>query len=297
MNKICLKCKKGLQERIHLYGLHHECFKLLFSLDQIENFLDVAAKTAAQDTHYNNRINSSFFHGKFRKYSSRLGGVNYIMKAKQKEYPELPITEFVCNQIFRTLKIKIPLFYLVRFPEDDLCFVTENFMSNFEGSTLIHIYHFVKNEQKYNCEELVELIGKKTGRRTEQERFVYLTLADCLIGNNDRHGRNLGFIQNTKGIILSPFYDNPSALGVEKKTFLGADLQPKGFIYTRDSEEPTMKDYIAEWQRLGYENVVNDFRRNLAIENITSIILESLISDKRKQAMVRIVISRSEQLC
>ena len=71
----------------------------------------------------------------------------------------------------------------------------------------------MKNREEHNCERLVTIIVEKTGRRTEQERFVFLTLADSLIGNHDRHGRNLGFIQSPKGLRLAPFYDNPSIVG------------------------------------------------------------------------------------
>lgn len=145
--------------------------------------------------------------------------------------------------------------------------------------------------------EIVNIIGDKTGRRIEQESFAYLTLADSLIGNNDRHGRNLGFIRSAKGMHLAPFYDNPSALGVEDASFLGADLQPRGSIFTNDSNEPTMKDYVHEWNRLGYTSVVDHFRNTLSLPSITNLIQTSYLSEKRKKALLKLITKRGEELC
>lgn len=291
MKKICCKCRKSLIGEKDWYGLHRNCFKEWFNLKTLEKFLNIANRSPSQ------KINSSFFHGKFRKYSSQLGKANYILKVGQKEYPELPAMEFLCNQIYENLNIKVSPYFLVRFPEEQFCFVTKNFMSELMASTLVHIYHFIESTMRYDCETLVNVIGDKTGRRTEQENFVYLTLADSLIGNNDRHGRNLGFIQSSRGMHLAPFYDNPSALGVEDASFLGADLQPKGSIFTKDSREPTMQDYIREWRRLGYDKVIDRFRDSLSLKNVGEIIEKSYLSKKRQKALLQLIVKRSKEIC
>ncbi len=123
-------------------------------------------------------------------------------------------------------------------------------MSGLIASDLVHIYHFVKNGKNHDCESLVTIIGEHR-ETTEQERFVYLTLADSLIGNHDRHGRNLGFIQSAKGMHLAPFYDNPSALGT-RRIFNAREqtLQPRGSIFTKETDKPTMKDYVKEWRTI-----------------------------------------------
>lgn len=218
------------------------------------------------------------------------------MKVQQKEYPELPATEFLSNQIFCSLNIPVPDHYLIKYPEDNLCFVTKNFMSDLTSSTLDHIYHFVNDGKKHDCESLIQIIGEKTQRKREQEQFVFLTLADSLIGNHDRHGRNLAFIRSAKGMYLSPFYDNPSALALEDPSFLAADLQPRGAIFTKDTDEPTMKNYVKEWKRLGYEHVVKRFAKNLRLSTIKDLIEKSHLSEKRQQALWRLILKRSEEL-
>lgn len=294
----CCHCCQALSsEDTCLYGLHENCFRECFG--SCEDFVDLIARSQSAPPRPESqcRRNISFFHGAYRKYSARLGKINYILKVQQKEYPELPATEFLSNQIFRCLNIPVPDHYLIKYPEENFCFVTKNFMSDLTASTLDHIYHFVTDEKKHDCENLVRIIGEKTQRKKEQEKFVFLTLADSLIGNHDRHGRNLAFIRSAKGILLSPFYDNPSALALEDSSILGADLQPRGSIFTKDSDKPTMKDYVLEWSRLGYNDVVQRFKKNLRLKKIENLIEKSHLSEKRKQALLRLILKRYEELC
>ncbi len=259
--------------------------------------MDLVVRSQSQAPKENLIVNISFFNGAYRKYSARLGESSFILKVQQNEYPELPATEFLCNQIYERLNITIPNYYLMRFPEDQFCFVTKNFMSSLIASDLVHIYHFVKDGKNHDCESLVTIIGEQTGRRTEQERFVYLTLADSLIGNHDRHGRNLGFIRSVKGMHLAPFYDNPTALALEEHSMLGADLQPRGSIFTKGTDKPTMKDYVHEWNRLGYGDVVDRFRKQYSLARLRGLIEKSFISEKRQKALLRLISKRGEELC
>lgn len=293
----CCRCRKTVIDEEKWYGLHKKCFVEWFGLSELDQFSNIVPRSQASPPPENHGKNTSFFHGAFRKYSSRLGANNYILKVFQKEHLELPATEFLCNRIYENLGIKIPSYYLIRYPDEHFCFVTRNFMSEFSNASLVHIYHYLKNSDEHNCEKLVAIIGEKTGRRTEQERFVYLTLADSLIGNHDRHGRNLGFIQTPKGMQLAPFYDNPSYVGLDDDSMLGADLQPRGAIFTKDTDEPTMKDYVCEWNRLGYGEVVQRFRKKVSLEILTKILEEGFISEKRQKALLCLMSKRSEELC
>ena len=130
------------------------------------------------------------------------------------------------------------------------------------------------------------------------ERFVKICLFDALIGNNDRHGRNLGLINQKKRYLLSPFYDNPSNIGIEVEGLLGAQLEPKGFIATLATDEPSMKDYVIDFKRLGYGEVCEKFHENiqknkLAIKNFID---SSFLSPKRKQALRNLMNRRYKEL-
>ena len=297
MTKKCFKCNREIYNTKSWCGLHPICFKQWFNLPSLEKFQNILSRRQSDETFFNKAINSSFFHGKFRKYSSTLGGCKYILKVEEKDYPELPATEYLCNQIFKYLKINVAPFYMITFEEKHSCFVTKNFMENFPGSSLVHIYRFFEKTTNYDCENILKIIEEKTERLIAKEEFIYLTLADSLIGNNDRHGRNLGLIQTSKGLIISPFYDNPSYLGTEIHSLLAADHQPAGAIWTKSTSQPTMKDYIYEWERLGYGYIVERFRKVFSLKAIHSLIKKSFLSIKRQEAIFRLISKRSRELC
>ena len=90
------------------------CFQREFSIGAGVDFENVAIRHQASGGDPNSTNESkhrtSFFHGKFRKYSATLGGQNYILKVQEKDYEELPVTEFLCNQIAKQLGFKVPKF-------------------------------------------------------------------------------------------------------------------------------------------------------------------------------------------
>ena len=159
---ICCHCCKPLSiEEVFLHGLHENCFKECFG--SCEDFIDLVARSqsAPPAPISQEPKNISFFHGAYRKYSARLGKRTYILKVQQQEYPELPATEFLSNQIFRSLNIPVPDHYLIKYPKDNLCFVTKNFMSDLTASTLDHIYHFVTDKKNTIAKVLLRLLEKK----------------------------------------------------------------------------------------------------------------------------------------
>lgn len=295
--KYCFKCGLKIQKITTWYGLHPVCFKTWFKVSSLEEFQNLTSQKPSSEIIYGKNNNATFFHGKFRKYSSTLGKDKYILKVEEPEFPELPATEYLCNQIFRYLNINVPPFYLILFEKKHRCFVTQNFMSNFSNSSLVHVYRFFQDNEPYNCENLLKIIEQKVGRLNAQEDFIYLTLADSLIGNNDRHGRNLGFIQSPKGFKVSPFYDNPSYLGTEIHSLLEADHHPTGAIWTKKVSEPSMQDYIQEWQRLGFDYVIKRFRRAVSLADIDALIKKSYLTSKRQKAFSKLIHKRSKELC
>lgn len=293
----CFKCANEIHDSEPTFsGLHEKCFLEWFQLQNPSNFTDVAARNSHPSNDTFLEINSSFFHGKFKKYSAVLNGKSYILKVQEHNFPELPATEYLCNQLARYLGLTIPDFFFIRFENAVETFVCENFMQKHTGSNLIHIYHLLELPDEFNCKTLFQIVETKTQRLEEMERFVELTLFDALIGNHDRHGRNLGFIQTQKGFQLAPFYDNPSYLGTEIDALLGAHHEPRGKIYTAESNEPTMIDYIQEWVRLGQLDTINRFKQKAKLDPLLGIVEASFLSAKRKNAIKKLITRRHAEL-
>lgn len=293
MNDVCFKCGKALgQESAH--GLHPECFREWFGVDGLHTPFQLTMKTSGNSNDPKAEMNSSFFHGKFRKYSAKLNGSSYIIKVRQPSFPDLPAMEFLCNQIAKKLEINIPDFYLIRL-EGEPAFVSKNFMEEHPGANLVHLYRFL-GEQSFDLKTVLKVISDHTRKATDIEQFIKLCLFDVFVGNHDRHGRNLALIQTSQGKILSPTYDNPSGLGIEEESFLNAILEPCGKIHSSLSKEPKMHDYAFDFCEMGYEESVMLFYRSIVFEEIADLVNASFISLLRKTAFSRLLHRRYQEL-
>lgn len=294
---ICYYCHKRIDKHATtIEGLHEPCFASWFKLDTPKPFSNLAARSSESASGKFEQITNSFFHGKFRKYSASLGNRQFILKVQQPELPELPATEFLCNQIAKILDLNTPDFYLIRLEGKLQTFVVDNFMQAYPTGNLVHIYRYLQSPKQFNCEGLLSVIEKSVGRQSDLDHFAELCLFDSLIGNHDRHGRNMAIIESSKESILAPFYDNPSYLGMEIPELLGAHHEPRGAIPTSKTNEPTMRDYVVELQRLGFDKIAMAFAKKVNIEKIESKIEKSFIGKDRQQALLRLILRRYQEL-
>lgn len=284
---LCLKCLQTLKISSHHYGLHPECFREWFG--DVSLFSNLTRRSADSENTYITTYNNSFFHGKFKKYSAELNSSRYILKMKEPEAPELPQVEYLCNQIGRMLKIPVAEFYIINF-NDELTFVTRNFITNAVPTDLQHIYHF-RSDHKHECEELINIVAERTKRPYDVTVLINTILFDALIGNHDRHGRNLAFIVKTGQLALSPIYDNVTYLSLEQGNMLLADFNPSGKIATKATLNPSMNDYIEELKRLGHNDKIENFHSIIHLQNINDLISNSFCSVPMQNA-IRILINK-----
>lgn len=292
----CLKCLSPVSANVAHYGLHKDCFEAWFKTPITANFVSLVRIS----NQVSNLIpeaalqNPSFFHGKFKKYSAELNGRSFILKMRENETPELPEVEYLCNQIGKMLGIPVADFYIVRFGKDRV-FVTKNFMNLSKLSDLKHIHHF-RPDSEHSCEGLIRLITEKTKRPYDTGILIKTILFDALIGNYDRHGRNLAFIFTSGHTTLSPIYDNVSYLALESGAMLKADFNPKGKISTKDRQDPSMTEYIKELTRLGFEEEISNFYSTINLVRIKKLIDQSFCSKLMKNAIFRLVKKRHKEL-
>ncbi|OGT61509.1 MAG: hypothetical protein A3E85_05345 [Gammaproteobacteria bacterium RIFCSPHIGHO2_12_FULL_45_12] len=290
----CLKCKIVI-DVAPIYGLHEECFIASFGLQNSAKFQDLDPKKSSskQSGAEIKKKVDTFFQGVYLKYSAKLGQVSYILKIQEPEYPDLPAIEYLCNQIAELLGMDIPPYHLINF-NGRITFVTRNFMQDYIGA-LQHIYKYLPiGEENHNCEEIVKAILNNTGKLADVAKFIDICLFDSLIGNNDRHGRNLGIIETADLKKLSPVYDNPSFIGIQDDFLLDSDTNPSGCIWTKVSKNPKPQDYIEEFARLGHETISEKFRKKIITQssNIINLVNDSDLPAKRKNAFIRLIEKR-----
>ena len=95
--------------------------------------------------------------------------------------------------------------------------------------------------------------------------------------------------------ILSPCYDNTSYIGIEDKMVLGAQICPRGKIYTSKSQEPDIVGYIQEFNELGHEEIVNEFIKDINLSRVEDCIYSFEMSEKRRDAFFNLVKSNVEK--
>lgn len=300
----CLRCNTLMGQEASHYGQHLRCFEQIFKVSGPLEFHSLARTAHSQEKDVGelalNPHLSSYFGGNYKKYEGRLGASSYILKFSKAEYPELAAVEFLCNKLAYQCGLTVPVpFTLIAFSETDLAFVSKNFMdSQRSHAVLTHIYHYLKpGPTYYLVEEISRTIFEKTGQVSDMEQFFRMLLFDAIIGNHDRHGRNLAFIERAQTKRLAPIYDNPSALGLESGTFLKADFSPRGKIWTAHSQEPEMTDYLEEMNRLGVRHLAVEFYRTLHFSKIIEEIrvAHSLSADMRA-ALEKLITKRFKDL-
>lgn len=279
------------------YGLHSHCFRDWFNMQSLEKFVSLQAhvgKNSADTTDCSTSQNISFYHGKFKKYSANLEKQTYILKMRQEYAPEIPEVEYLCNQIGSLLHIPVAPFYLIYFNEERT-FVTKNFIKPGDPTNLQHIYHF-RPDAEHSCEGLIKTIIEHSDNPCDIQIFLNTILFDALIGNHDRHGRNLAFVVTSKHTTLAPIYDNVSYLSLEQDNMLKADFNPTGKIRTKASNEPSMRDYAIELNRLGYKKELVDFYNTIDLLKIESFIDKSFCSSLMKIAIKNLITKRFKEL-
>ena len=324
--KKCLKCRKNIVG-FRFYGLHGACYREWFQDPALKGFEGWDLKRSGSSASPGESpgkagealpAESTFYHGRYRKYSAQIGQVKYILKVQEEKFPSLPETEYICNRIAAFLALKPAPHFLISLPgrsdeskarqepaeggkaadagalsgvSPKKAFVTRNFMQGLTGS-LHHIYKFLpKGLQSYSCRNIIREICRQTGRPADGRKFAEICLFDGLIGNNDRHGRNLALIDFGKKKELAPIYDNPSFFGVESEDFLGADFNVSGCIQTSRSKQPKIADYAEEFKRLGLEEACLRFMKKAARKrtDITKEVEISELSQKRKDAFIKYI--------
>ncbi|MBC7532719.1 MAG: HipA domain-containing protein [Oligoflexus sp.] len=128
------------------------------------------------------------------------------------------IVEYSCNKIADLLGLPISRFGVMKI-EDHECFTTELFTHKWlkadgkaqEFGALLPLQYFVDKEDDYR--KLHDTVIKLSScPEIDSEKFVTMTIYDALILNGDRHQENISMIEIGDTMVLSPVYDNMSAV-------------------------------------------------------------------------------------
>lgn len=183
----------------------------------------------------NIKPNIKFYNGKYKKFGITLYDEDYIVKLGQSQ----AYTEFIASEFIRSLAVPCHEVKLALYNGETVALV-KDFVSGTKYT--LHTYRDIlqriedteENEDLYDFDEIISIIGEKY-----EPQFWDMFICDCIIGNNDRHRANWGFLSNGKEQVFAPLYDNAGGL------FPKADLEQyrnpetrKEFLYSLVYEKP-----------------------------------------------------------
>ncbi len=303
---ICYFCWKKLSATSH-YHLHPECFKKLFDVDTLDDFVEFARLSTGLPGSLDDGRDSSRdsqFHGHYPKYTAQLGGKRYILKfGKLSSYPILAETEALSNAIADSMGLPIAKpFGLIEYKEKK-CFVVRDFLDTQTRKNLVHLWDIwpEKGQQKlpFHLSTLLEVLGKQVSYK-EVTMCIELILFDYLIGNGDRHRGNIGFLNGSRGTKkLAPFYDNVSDLGLEDPTLLDPKMKwhPSTKVELEDRRTEIVA-YLEQIKSLGFCEPITRFQKRLTSrsKNTLAIIAQFPADENLKACLADLWQRRSQEI-
>lgn len=171
--------------------------------------------------------------------------------------------EAMCNDIAERMGVKVPeykikdgKFYSRSFLRKDVEFVSFKDILGWKQKTFA---------------EYVQFIIAKTRNVACAEAFMRVCLFDALIGNDDRHNDNIGFLYNkahhTPYYRLAPSFDNHGALGCKARYKLKNRLR----IKVGNEENTTIAHYAQAIIELGFKDIVDEFYLRSSRSNLNLI--------------------------
>ena len=284
----CYNCKKEIERKEfnRHYGMHKKCLADVFGDLKFKNIVET--KEGKKDVFLSN-VNSSYFHGAFKKYSAMMGEEYYLFKLPQEGFKYISVVEYATNKMAQALEIPVPKFSLINLRGEKI-FVTKNFMQNYNMANLIHIYHYLEGrEANYNIKYLISKIKELSDNSEDYYTFIKVCIFDALVGNIDRHGRNLALIDIGSKVFLSPIYDSVSFLATTDRSMRGEDLSAEGAIGISGVKRPMIRDYIEGFIELGCKKEVMEYLALIRKTDIEKIISESLLINDVKKAFIKFV--------
>ncbi len=295
---VCPYCRKPTDEKSR-YGFHEGCFLLEFNLDELSDFTGwyITKTDKAKDSFSPKPCIGNLdatYHGAFRKYSAQLGKKYYIIKLNEPgTYNELVEVEYLTNTLAKAFGLKIPNFHIMK-RKDRPAFLSEDFTKGKAKGPAIALEHltlYLEEKSIYNAETIIKIIDHVSQIKSDTTLFAFLCLFDSLVGNGDRHSRNIGFLRVGRKVGLSPFYDNVSEIAL-MDGLLESDLDVKGAIKTGGSNEPTIKHYVQELKRLKADRAIELFSKKIKRIDFSKLVFDSFCSDPMKTAIDRFLQKR-----
>lgn len=231
-------------------------------------------------------------------------GAKYLVKGNQntkRGFTYEPYSEVMACRIAHVLGVKSDTYYL-----DNSSKYADVKTFGINHVSVCKIAKNQQGEQRIALDDLVSLDKKFRGTLLEfmklngllTEDFIKLIVFDAVIGNTDRHTRNIEFVFSKDGKIrLSNVFDSGASLLSTvtdynlscKSTSIGVDIA-KPFRDTHEKQINLLSKY-AELPK--YSKIAKNVIKEQAVGSITDII--NLLPVKRREAIITVLRNRIDR--
>ena len=223
---------------------------------------------------------ASSHHGAILKYSYTDNKDNkFIVKVTDSQHFYSAPVEQLCNSLYRSLGVHVPDSRIITV-DGKASVISANFVSQKTPVKLIHLCSYIRDEKDYTFENILKVIKNNSSYPdVDIKTFVETTILDSIVGNIDRHGRNLAFLNSGDQCCLSPIYDNYSFTSTVGSKSSQGSIRCEG----RDS---FIENYIAAARDSGNGHHVDKLLDRININKIQKMInTHDGIDDDTKQVM------------
>ncbi|MCL2361765.1 MAG: excisionase [Defluviitaleaceae bacterium] len=224
--------------------------------------------------------------GWLRKKWIIIDGKRYLMKGGSGVFQQEPFNEVIASEIMERLGIP-HIGYSLTFQDDKPFSLCENFVT--PSTELVPAWRVKGTLEKVNHEtHLAHLVRccVNLGIPDVHNAIYQMIVIDYIIGNEDRHYNNFGFIRNAdtlEWIGPAPIFDSGTSLWYNSPR-VGQKIECKPF---HSSHEEQLKYAGLEWFDIDKLQGIKDA--------VVAILMKSApVDDARRDAIAKIIVDRAE---
>ena len=228
--------------------------------------------------------NTPVYPGAFLKYGVVIDKVEYLLKTSG-THIDMAEGELVSNRLATLFGLNVPSFRKC-VSKGSVFFGSVDFTKNNNEHVRLHHFSELMPEypQDWDCLHIIEKIREVSSSPDEDvASFVRMIVFDSVVGNNDRHSKNIGFLSTSAGLRLSPFYDNCSYVALMNKIDTKLNVVIRGVVGAGSESEPTLKDYVECLECLGFGGLLAEISSGVDLSGALAVIKAGKMRGWRKE--------------
>lgn len=249
-------------------------------------------------------INNIQYDGSERKFGITVGGDNYIVKFRKRDWTNV-ISEVVASNFINECGGLAHSVYLGRYKYDSVA-ICRDFTAQYGSLETIKSVNSKsidtdRNNHEYYFDDVQYEISKINRLNYDDaiKSFIIMYGFDSILGNTDRHEGNWGFCNMNGKSVFSPIFDNGASLFPRNKNYAITEDWMHERIYTFPNsklmfnKKRERSSYYQVWRSNIIPNDIKEFFKGIQVKDKIKKVLENIpISEAMKNYYATIIYYR-----